>query len=80
MKSAQSVREELMAAVTVQVLVVLSTEEQLEEEGETPRRPGGGGRGRGGEGSVREERLPILCVCNATVMLIHSSRVSNSRC
>ena len=52
MKSAQSVREELMAAVTVQVLVLLSTEEQLEGEGETPRRPGGRGevKGRVGEG------------------------------
>ncbi len=35
-------REEPTAAVTVQVLVVLSTEEQLEGEGETPRRPGWG--------------------------------------
>ena len=34
-------------AGTVQVLVVLSTEEQLEGEGETPRRPGREGSGRG---------------------------------
>ena len=45
MKSAQSVRGEPTAAGTVQVLVVLSTEEQLEGEGETPTRPGR----RGGE-------------------------------
>ena len=44
MKSTQSVREEPTAAVTPQVLVELSTEEQLEGEGETPRRPGRGGR------------------------------------
>ena len=48
MKSAQSVRGEPTAAGTVQVLVVLSTEEQLEGEGETPRRPGR--MGSGGEG------------------------------
>ena len=54
MKSAQSVRGEPSLARTVQVLVVLSTEEQLEGEGETPTRPGRRGsggepRGRGGE-------------------------------
>ena len=49
MKSAQSVRGEPTAAGTVQVLVVLSTEEQLEGEGETPRRPGRRG-GEEGEG------------------------------
>ena len=55
MKYAQSVRGEPTVAGTVQVLVVLSTEEQLEGEGETPTRPGGragerkggGGKGRG---------------------------------
>ena len=50
MKSAQSVREEPAAADTVHVLVVLSVKEQLEEEGETTRRPG---RRRGGEGRRR---------------------------
>ena len=50
MKSTQSVREEPSAAVTVQVLVEMSTEEQLEGEGETPRRPGRG------EGGRRERR------------------------
>ena len=53
MKSAQSVRGEPTAAGTVQVLVVLSTEEQLEGEGETPTRPrrwAGGEEGRRGEG------------------------------
>ena len=43
-------REEPTAAGTVQVLVVLSTKEQLEGKGETPRRPGGRGREKkGGE-------------------------------
>ena len=59
MKSAQSVRGEPTVACTVQVLVVLSTEEQLEGEGETPRRPGrmgSGGEGRGGEEWRVEER------------------------
>ena len=58
MKSAQSVREELAVAGTVQVLVVLSIEEQLEGEGETPRRPGGRreGWGRGWEKGKEEER------------------------
>ena len=32
-------------ARTVQVLAVLFTEEQLKGDGETPRRPGGSGRG-----------------------------------
>ena len=54
MKSAQSVRGEPSLARTVQVLVVLFTEEQLEGVGETPTRPGRTGsggepRGRGGE-------------------------------
>ena len=51
MKSAQSVRGEPTVADTVQVLVVLSTEEQLEGERETPTRPGRrGGERKGGEG------------------------------
>ena len=47
MKSAQSVREELTGADTVHVLVVLSVEEQFRGEGETPKRPGSGGKERG---------------------------------
>ena len=51
-----SVREELIVARTVQVLMLLSTEEQLEGEGETPRRPGRSGReGRGRVGLEGEE-------------------------
>ena len=45
-------REELIVAVLCKYIwVLLSTEEQLEGEGETPRRPGKSGmegRGRGG--------------------------------
>ena len=52
-KLAQSVREELIAADTVHVLVMLSVEEQLEGEGETPRRPG---RRRGEEEEKRGRR------------------------
>ena len=49
MKSAQRVREELIGADTVHVLVVWSVEEQFRGEGETPKRPGGeGGQGGGG--------------------------------
>ena len=45
-------REELTVAGTVQVLVLLSTEEQLKRKGVTPRRPGRVGReGREGRGS-----------------------------
>ena len=58
MKSTQSVREEPSAAVTVQVLVEMSTEEQLEGEGETPRRPG---RGEGGRGERRGVGRGVGC-------------------
>ena len=57
MKSAQSVRGEPTVAGTVQVLVVLSTEEQL--EGYTPTRPGrwaGGEERRRGEGEGEGRR------------------------
>ena len=59
MKSAQSVRGEPTVAGTVQVLMVLSTEEHLEGEGETPTRPGRRGRGeegRRGEGDGEGRR------------------------
>ena len=58
MKSAQRVREEPTAADTVHVLVLLSVEEQLEGEGETPRRPG---MRRGGESEGVEEKEIWRC-------------------
>ena len=53
-KSAQSVTEELIAADTVHVLGMLSVEEQLEEKGATPRRPG---KRRGKEEEKRGRRI-----------------------
>ena len=53
-KSAHSAREELIAADTVHVLGMLSVEEQLEEKGATPRRPG---KRRGKEEEKRGRRI-----------------------